>query len=119
MSGAFKLDENLPKEAIDLLCAAGHDAIGALGQGLGGRADGDLISVCHRERRAIITLDLDFADIRAYPPTDHHGLVVLRLQRHSKDRILDVIRRVVTLLESELVSQRLWIVDEANVRIRS
>lgn len=32
----FKLDENLPDEAADLLRAAGHDALTVLDQHLGG-----------------------------------------------------------------------------------
>ena len=36
-----------------------------------GRPDNDIASVCKREGRALITLDLDFGDIRRYPPADY------------------------------------------------
>ena len=64
----FKVDENLPSEAADVLRAAGHDALTVLEQQLGGEADARVSAVCLAEGRAIVTLDLDFSNIRSYPP---------------------------------------------------
>lgn len=54
------------------------------GQRSHGRSDVDRADVCKAEERAIVTLDLDFADIRAYPPDSYSGLIVLRLDRQGK-----------------------------------
>ena len=40
-------------------------------QGLRGGADPTLAEICKRESRALVTLDLDFADIRTYPPAEY------------------------------------------------
>lgn len=64
----FKVDENLPVQVVVLLQQAGHDALSVLDQQLKGTADRLLADICQSEGRTIITLDLDFADIRAYPP---------------------------------------------------
>lgn len=40
-----------------------------------------------RETRALITLDQDSGDIRAYPPGDYSGLVVLRLRRQDRRHV--------------------------------
>jgi predicted nuclease of predicted toxin-antitoxin system len=64
----FKTDENLPNEAAVLLCAAGHDAVTVGEQRLSGSVDTTIGSVCQREGRVLVTFDLDFADIRTYPP---------------------------------------------------
>jgi predicted nuclease of predicted toxin-antitoxin system len=72
----FKLDENLPRELTDRLRAAGHPAVNVLDQRMGGQADELIADVCTREQRALVTLDMDFADIRAYPPEDYCGLIV-------------------------------------------
>ena len=64
----FKLDENLPAETVDLLAQAGFDAATVHGQRLTGEADQKIASACQLEQRVLITLDLDFGDIRAYPP---------------------------------------------------
>jgi predicted nuclease of predicted toxin-antitoxin system len=67
----FKVDENLPVDVVELLSLAGHDAVSVLDQQLGGRPDPLLASVCQHEGRALVTLDLDFADIRTYPPSSY------------------------------------------------
>ena len=64
----FKLDENLPAELAALFRQAGHDAVTVLDEGLGGSSDHHLAAACGRERRAIVTFDTDFSDIRTSPP---------------------------------------------------
>jgi len=116
--GKFKLDENLPVEAADVLRAAGHDALTVLEQHMGGRPDTDVASVCRQEGRTVITLDLDFADIRAYPPAEYPGIVVLRLMRLDKRHVLAVMHRLSAMIDREPLEGKLWIVDETSVRIR-
>jgi predicted nuclease of predicted toxin-antitoxin system len=115
----FKLGENLPAEAADLLREAGHDAATVLEQGKSGKTDPNVAAVCEREGRPLVTLDTDFADIRTYPPDEYPGLFVLRLRHQDKPHVLDVLRRVLALLETEQLRGRLWIVDEERVRVRS
>jgi predicted nuclease of predicted toxin-antitoxin system len=79
----FKTDENIPSEAVAVLRHAGHDATSAVEQSLGGQPDGSIASVCREEGRALITPDMDFSDIRTYPPADYPGRFVLRLARQS------------------------------------
>ncbi len=69
----FKVDENLPVEIAALLREAGHEAATVLDQKLGGNADPSIASVCRNEDRALVTLDMDFADIRSYPPNQYPG----------------------------------------------
>jgi predicted nuclease of predicted toxin-antitoxin system len=114
----IKTDENLPVEVAEDLRGAGHDAVTVLDQRLGGRGDPDVAAACRREGRALVTLDLDFANVRRYPPADHPGIVVLRLVRQDKPYVLDVMRRPVPLLASEPRDRRLWIVEEARIRVR-
>jgi predicted nuclease of predicted toxin-antitoxin system len=66
----FKLDENLPIEASIMLREAGHDSLTVLDQKMGGKTDNEIIQICSQEHRALITLDLDFADIKTYPPSN-------------------------------------------------
>ena len=107
----FKIDENLPIEAAQLLAQAGHEAKTVHEQQLVGRPDDHVAAVCQREGRALITIDLDLADIRAYPPQDYAGLVVLRPRFQVKHHILDLVRQTVPLRDLELLRGRLWIVS--------
>lgn len=114
----FKLDENLPGRAADLLKQAGHDTTTVLQQQMGGRPDAQIAQVCQAEERALVTLDLDFASIRAYPPEEYAGLIVLRLSRQDVAHVLEVVRRLLPAFASEPLVGRLWIVDETSIRIR-
>lgn len=116
--GRFKLDENLPTEATDVFRNAGHEAVSVMDQQMGGHPDENVAAVCQRERRAVVTLDLDFADIRAYPPADYAGIIVLRLARLDRARVLSVLTRLTPLLDVEPLVGRLWIVDESSLRTR-
>ena len=64
----FKIDENLPIEFADLLKNEGYDASTIYSEDLKGAEDPIVITVCQQEQRVLVTLDLDFADIQAYPP---------------------------------------------------
>ena len=75
----FKLDENLSPSLAAGFAAAGHDAHSVVQQSLGGQPDAIVIDVCRHEQRVLVTLDLDFANILAYPPAQFTGIVVLRL----------------------------------------
>ncbi len=114
----FKIDENLPVEFVEMLRGAQHDAKSVLDEGLGGAPDARVAEACRAERRAIVTLDLDFADIRAYPPQEQAGVIVLRVEDQRKRRLLTVFEKVVAMLETEVLAGRLWLVDERGVRIR-
>jgi predicted nuclease of predicted toxin-antitoxin system len=114
----FKVDENLPVEAAEVLRQAGHDAATVLEQQHGGSPDAELADLCQREGRSLVTLDMDFADIRAYPPAEFPGLIVLRLRQQDKPHVLDVLTRLIPLLGQEPLDRHLWIVGEKRVRIR-
>jgi len=114
----FKVDENMPAEVAAMLASAGHDASSVPHQQLSGKPDPDIATVCQQEGRAIVTLDLDFGDIRTYPPADYAGIIVLRLHQQDKLRILALIQRLLPLLEQEPLAGKLWIVDEFTLRMR-
>ena len=100
-----------------ILRSAGHDACTVRDQALGGHPDTDITAACKREQRALITLDLGFSDIRAYPPEEFAGIIVFRV--HSQDRayLIGVLRRGMPLFETEPLAQHLWIVEDGRVRI--
>jgi len=114
----FKVDENLPIEAALSLQSAGHDAVTVQDQRMVGEPDPRLAHVCQLEGRALVTLDLDFADIRAYPPNDYRGLIVLRPRTQSKPLVVSLVTTILPLLTHEQLDGRLWIVQESGVRIR-
>lgn len=115
----IKVDENLPREATELLRNAGHDAMSVLDQCLGGTPDPDLYAICQQESRVLMTLDLDFSNIRAYPPSKSLGIIVLRPGSQDKLTVTQVIDRLLPLLDRQSPAGALWLVGKERVRIRS
>jgi predicted nuclease of predicted toxin-antitoxin system len=114
----FKVDENLHDDIAEALRSRGHDALTVHDQKMRGNPDSRLGEVCRAEGRAIVSLDLDFANVRDYPPSDYPGLIVLRLADQSRRYVLRVFDSVLDLLDRETLAGSLWIVEEHRVRIR-
>jgi predicted nuclease of predicted toxin-antitoxin system len=113
-----KLDENLPVEAAELLRTAGWECDTVDEEGLAGADDPIVAGKCQVEARVLFTLDLDFADIRAYPPSEYLGIVVLRPTEPSRRQVLQLVSRALPVLSAEWMEHRLWIVEPARVRVR-
>ena len=77
------------------------------------------LQLCQSERRVLITLDVDFANVQAYDPKSSLGVIVLRLTRQDRQRVLDAVATTRAVLEREPLENRLWIVEGERVRIRA
>lgn len=72
----FKIDENLPADCAVLLGNAGFEAHTVVDERLSGAHDEEAASRCRSENRVLVTLDLDFGNIQAYPDSIYSkGLV--------------------------------------------
>ncbi|MBX3644429.1 MAG: DUF5615 family PIN-like protein [Rubrivivax sp.] len=118
MSLRFKLDENLPRRAEPALRDLGHDVETAVSEGLAGAVDPVVLDACTAEDRILVTLDLDFADIRVYPPGSHRGIWVLRPAEQTFSAIVELVLSGVRLSALERTAGQLWVIDKLRVRIR-
>lgn len=113
----FKLDENLDVRLVGLLVEAGLEADTVLDQKLSGEPDTLIFEKCCRSGHALITLDLDYSNPLRFPPTDSHGIIVLR----PRKPILPALRALLTAALSELKSRplegKLWIIEPGRIRV--
>ena len=83
-------------------------------------ADDVVAAHARRNRQALVTRDVDFADIRNYSPADYAGIIVLRLPDHAT--AAQVVRLLETFVRREdwlaRLSGRLAIVEAWRVRFR-
>jgi predicted nuclease of predicted toxin-antitoxin system len=71
------------------------------------------------EDRVLVTLDLDFSNIRAYPPSQHAGIIVLRPKRQDKRMVLKLMERIALALANRTPAGELWIVETDRIRFRA
>jgi predicted nuclease of predicted toxin-antitoxin system len=116
----FLVDANLPRSASELIARLGHDVEFARDIGLAAATDIVIASHARSAGAALVTRDLDFADVRAYPPQHYAGILVLRVPDHSvAAEMVDILGRF--LSESLFVAAlagRLAIVEPDRVRFR-
>ena len=116
----FLVDANLPRSTIAAFARAGHQATHVNDVGLKEAPD-ELIAQRARETQAaIVTRDLDFADIRRYPPAAYAGIVVIRLPDDTVAAdIVQIVERF--LARAEIIDNlpgHLAIVGARQVRFR-
>ena len=115
----FKTDENLPGDIVIALRTDGHDVSSVRDQGMSGRPDEAVAQACTVEGRVVFSLDLDFADVRRFPPHRHAGIIVLRPSRQDPIPVMRLFELVRSRLRSADIRGQLWIVGESGLRIRS
>lgn len=74
----LKLDENLSRHLKPQLTALQYDVITAQEQGLLSKPDTAIAAAAKEEERILLTLDVEFGDLRKYPPGSHPGIILFR-----------------------------------------
>jgi predicted nuclease of predicted toxin-antitoxin system len=113
-----KLDENLSRTHTDFLRAAGYAADRATDEGLSGAEDAVVWQRAVAEGRFFVTLDLDFADVRRFPPGSHPGLLLLRARNRSRDAVQEILERVVRDYPLNTLAGCFVVADLTHTRIR-
>ena len=114
----IKLDENMPASAAPLLRQRGYDVHTVFDEALNGDVDERIAETCRKEQRVLITLDMDFSDIRAYPPRDYAGIILLRPRRQSEPQIIKLLEAILPMFQTESIHGFLWIAEPGGIRIR-
>jgi len=68
----IKLDENISRHLKPHLQQEGYDVFTAADEGLPGKSDVEVGAAAKSERVILFTLDLEFADLRKFPPGTHN-----------------------------------------------
>lgn len=114
----FKLDENLGTRTLSIFKGAGHDVQTVSEERLSGCRDEVLYEHSCRERRCLVTLDLDFSNVLRFPPETAPGVVVLRPSgKPTITQLEGLARQCIGMLAKERLEGQLWIVEPGRIRI--
>jgi predicted nuclease of predicted toxin-antitoxin system len=113
-----KLDENVPTGLSTVLRESGHETTTVPQQGLAGQSDAVIWDAAQRENRLLVTLDLDFADIRSLPPGSHQGVIVRRPSRQGRRAIRELLQALLAQHDLDTFKGSLVIAEEHRIRVR-
>jgi len=121
MSLRFFSDQCVPAEITDTLRRHGHQ-VTLLREVLPIRSlDPAVIAKAQELGAILLSLNGDFADIVAYPPTNYLGILAVQLHNHP-EIIPPLMERLVAFLDGhpaqEFYHSKLYIVEVHRVRIR-
>jgi predicted nuclease of predicted toxin-antitoxin system len=114
----FFADECVYKVTVDLLRSWGHDVLTAQEEGLSGKPDEDILAYAVAHERVLITIDMDFSNIRHYAPESHRGIIVAKIRPRNVDAVHKVLQYLLNSIEPDRLSASLVIVDQSKYRIR-
>ena len=114
----FLADMGVSMSVVRDLRHAGHDAEHLEELGLRTLPDSEIFLRARRERRVVLTFDLDFADIAAATTEPFPSVVVFRLRYGRPARVLARLSAVLEAASTALEAGALVVVDEARIRIR-
>ena len=115
----FLLDENLSPAHSRALRNQGYDAVSVVERGLSGADDSTVRSAAIAERRVLVTLDGDFANVLRYPPSSTPGVLRLRLHPATEEAIHQVLLDVIPRLAAIAMDGKLAVAAGGKIRIRS
>lgn len=117
---AFLVDASLPRDTASLIMAAGYHAIDVRAIGMGTAPDQEIAFYAQANGLCIITRDLDFSNIREYPPEQRSGVVVIRAPEDAgRVFVLNLVSKFLQKTEIlERLPGRLAIVSVSRIRLK-
>lgn len=115
----LKLDENLSRHLKQGLGAYGHDVATAADEGLLSQPDTVVAAVARNESRLLFTLDVEFGDLRKYPPGSHPGIVLFRPRTFGPLAVNQFVENFVRTTVLEPLVGCVVIVEPSRIRVRS
>jgi predicted nuclease of predicted toxin-antitoxin system len=114
----FFIDEDVPRSTTRVLRDAGFDVINVHEAGLQGKNDDLVFAAAQRDERLLITCDMGFSNILKFPPSENHGILVVRVPDSEPIAVFN--REVLNAIQEvgENLLRHLAIVEIGKVRLR-
>jgi predicted nuclease of predicted toxin-antitoxin system len=103
---------------VDALRNAGHDAVHLRDEGLIKLPDAEILEKAHRERRTVLTFDLDFGDLLAAARSISPSVIVFRMRNQTPAAVTPKLFRVLEASGAELERGAIIVVEDEGYRLR-
>jgi predicted nuclease of predicted toxin-antitoxin system len=114
----LKLDENLSRHLKPVLENLNYDVLTVSDQDLLSQDDTAIGKAAKTEGRMLLTLDLEFGDLRKYPPGRHPGIILFRPRSFGPLAVNRFLEEFVRDTDLDQFSGCVVVVDPSKVRVR-
>lgn len=114
----FLLGACVPRRYLRLLREWGYSAELATAELSPDAPDLAVLALAQQQDAILLTVDLDFADIRAYPPADYQGILVMRYTATDEAQMDTSLQTVLRDLTREELRGVLVIVTPTHYRVQ-
>ena len=96
----FLADECTFTKTVRMMRAAGCTVHRVQDLGMAGASDAEVYQTALDKEAVLVTTDRGFGDVRSYPPSSHHGIIVLHVSPDPR-QVRAVHRTLAMLLQTE------------------
>jgi predicted nuclease of predicted toxin-antitoxin system len=114
----FLIDECVGFPTANLLRELGYSVITANDALLNGEPDSEILRQAIKEKRILVTEDIEFGNIILYPPKTHYGIILLRFRHRSENEIHAVMKIALAEIQPDEFKGTLIVIDADKYRIR-
>jgi predicted nuclease of predicted toxin-antitoxin system len=114
----LKLDENLSRHLKPVLAGLGHDVRTAADEDLLSHPDDEVAARASHEGRMLLSLDVEFADLRKYPPGSHPGIILFRPASLGPLSVNRFVEQFVRATDLSGLSSCVAVVEPQRIRVR-
>jgi predicted nuclease of predicted toxin-antitoxin system len=114
----LKLDENISRHLKPVLIGLDHDVLTAADEDLLSHIDTEIAQAAKDEQRMLLTLDVEFADLRKYPPGLHLGVMMFRPLSLNPLSVNTFITDFVGHTDLDKLAACVAVVDPVHVHVR-
>ena len=107
----FLADECVYLVTVRLLRGLGHSVLTVHEAGLDGQPDEQILEFAQNENRILLTADLDFSNIRRYPPKSYCGIIVLKIRPYNANEVHATLQHFLAATNEASIRETLVIVD--------
>lgn len=114
----FLADECTFDSTVEFLREAGWDVATVKELGLQGARDPVIFAKAQEMSAVLLTRDMEFGDIRRFPPSMHHGIIVLKMTYQASNEVHTVLKKLLAETKEEEFEGTLFTVDRKKWRKR-